>query len=69
MREPGYETLDAAGAGRPLEYTGRGGMRRQPVDIGRYARGQAVTTGRHDVVSDVELRQMRLRLLELEQLS
>ena len=71
MRPPGYETLDGIGAGRPLEFTGRETMTRrsQSADIGRYGHGQrdpdAATRVRDEDLADVELRQMRLRMLEL----
>jgi hypothetical protein len=66
MRPPGYETLDRGGAGRPLEFAGRETMMRrsQLADIGQRD-PDAATRVRDEDLADVELRQMRLRILEL----
>lgn len=70
----GYETTDSIGTGLPGELRGRETMagRQRHGSIGR-PRGAAARVaaqrGGQDEVSDVELQQMRLRLLELERLS
>jgi len=69
----GYETTDNIGQRLTGELRGRETMtqRRQTVDVGR-PHGAAYSTVARPTqieVSDVELLQMRLRLLELEQLS
>ena len=66
MRAPGYETLDAVGTGRPVEYASGGGMRR-PVDIGRYGqRGPDAATRQMHADWRDELAAMKARLAELE---
>jgi hypothetical protein len=59
MRDPYLEYLDRHGVGRPLEYLGQG------QDIGRPRGAAARAAGRRGEDGDVELRQRRLRLLEL----
>lgn len=69
MRQPGYETLDTAGAGRPLEYTGHASGRRQMTDIGRprgAATRAAAPRAAQTTISDIKLRTLRLRMLELQ---